>query len=758
MSIEEDIKRQLQELLIEKHVDYSKVIALSNELANYDSNNVRFSVDAGIITRLGEELVGKRDTAVSELIKNSYDADATVVDVIFKGAYWRDGILTIDDNGNGMTREQLINGFMRISSSDKIHNPYSPKYHRTRAGQKGIGRFATQRLGTKLTIITQTEQSLVALKVTIDWNNFSSDKDLLTIGSVIETIEKQKEKGTTLIIEHLCEGWSDAYIKKIYRCVSTLLQPYPLSTTDSKDEDPGFKVSFYRDLKGEQNKIVDEINEIYNFALAEINAYVDDQGQGHWSLKSRHFDYEQSFLIGNDSEDESIPFKQVRGVHARIYYFIYESSLLSGQKLKDIKAVASEFGGVRLYRKGFRVLPYGEKGDDWLGLDESVRKRTVVAPHQNQSFFGLVEIEGEGVNIFQETSSREGLIENEAYDELVGFLYRVIIAAVLKVADLRGRKGSANQKDWQKRNSTVKVDAALDDLKSILEDLRNGENHEPKEGYSVFYEKAKTIIETILLARGEEKDAHQKLIDELNMMRILSGTGLVIGEFVHEIKRFLPMFSVDINYIRQHIAKNPEEKERVDSLSSSLNSFSAYTSYFDRTISKNVIRELEPINLREQVNTFKGIIENDLLRAHIVFMPPIYEYIDLTTIPMHPSEWASILFNLYTNSKKAIKKANLPDKRILVKCGKVNENLYLEFSDTGIGIPVADWGNVFNAFFTTSSPVGSKDDMLSGNSGTGLGLKIVRDILTSYNGTISVVSPADSYSTTFRIEIPYYKR
>jgi hypothetical protein len=55
-----------------------------------------------------------------------------------------------------MTRDQLINGFMRLSSSDKIHNPISDKYKRTRAGRKGIGRFATQRLGSKLTIITHT--------------------------------------------------------------------------------------------------------------------------------------------------------------------------------------------------------------------------------------------------------------------------------------------------------------------------------------------------------------------------------------------------------------------------------------------------------------------------------------------------------------------------------------------------------------------------------------------------------------------------
>ena len=100
--------------------------------------NVGFTVDAGLIQRLGYELVGRAETAVSELIKNSYDADATVVDVDFINAFTQGGSLIISDNGLGMTKQQLINGFMRISSTDKLHNPTSLRFNRTKAGKKGI--------------------------------------------------------------------------------------------------------------------------------------------------------------------------------------------------------------------------------------------------------------------------------------------------------------------------------------------------------------------------------------------------------------------------------------------------------------------------------------------------------------------------------------------------------------------------------------------------------------------------------------------
>lgn len=753
MYTEQEIKTKIQKLLSVTPLDYGRIIELSNELAKFDSNNVRFTVDAGIITRLGDELVGKRETAVAELIKNSYDADASIVNVTFVNAWGAGGTLLIDDNGLGMNREQLIDGFMRLSSAEKIHHPISPVFKRTRAGRKGIGRFAAQRLGNMLTITTQTKESEHALKVTIHWSNFESDKYLNTIENTIEVVPKMKEQGTLLQIEDLKDSWSDSYVKKIYRSVSTLLQPYPLSQTVRNDEDPGFKTFFYRDVIDDDHKIVDEVSEITQFALAVMDTYVDKCGQAHWSMKCDKYNYHQESLIGRVPEDETSRMEYIRGVRARVYYFIYEASLLSGQKRNEIKAIAEEQGGVRLYRKGFRVLPYGEKGDDWIGLDESARRRTIIAPHQNISFFGLVEIDNEGAEILEETSSREGLIQNLAYEELVDYLYRAITAMVLKVADLRGRKGSANQKDWKKKNSTIRVDAAIEELRNIVENPQKANGgQEQSDSSSSFYNQAKELLDTIVDARREEKEEQQKLIDENNMLRVLAGTGLVIGEFIHEINRFEPAFSADIEVLRHGINDGDNLQRKIQEMKERLHSFKAYTAYFDRTISRNVVRELVPINVKEQVDAFYSSIQNDLARAEIDMLAPCYIGVGLRTVPMHPSEWMSILFNLYTNAKKALR--DTEHKKMYIKSWRDTEKVYLEFSDNGKGIPEADKENVFNAFFTTSAPVGHGDDT---NTGTGLGLTIIRDILTSYNGTIEVAEPESGYNTTFKITIPAYK-
>lgn len=758
-----ELKRKLSEEIQKESSDNNVILSISSEIAKLDDSQVRFSVDAGIINRLGKELVGKHETAVSELVKNAFDADATEVKLVFENAWNAGGTLTIEDNGTGMTRDQLINGFMRLSSSDKIHNPISDKYKRTRAGRKGIGRFATQRLGSKLTIITHTANSDSSIKISINWNDFETDKDLLIVSNNIEIITKTKEEGTTLIIESLRDGWSDAMIKRVFRYTSELLQPFPLSKKN-KDEanlsiDPGFK-SYYFRLEGQkQIPIIDEEEAIFKHSLAEIEGYVLDDGQGCWALKSDKLDFPQEvFLIGNDEknrENTEVKFNLIKGLHFKTYYFILDSSLFDSSKsFSFIKEVGYEKGGIKLYRNGFRVLPYGENSDDWLGLDKSNNRSIVLGPHPNRNFFGFVELK-DREGLFEETSSREGIIENDAFNELVSFVYRSIISAVIKVSELRGRKATASQKNFTKKEDdpTEKADKAVLELEEFFTMEVSDQVSDKKAGSNESKENAKQVFEKFKQAREEEKKKNQALIDENNMLRILAGLGLVIGEFIHEVQRFLPGFDAEISFLKNAVKDIKGVYERVELLGTNIKSFTSYTSYFDKAISRNVIRELQPIELRDVVKDFSIIIENNLKRANIRFEKPVFDAYDLFTTPMHPSEWASILFNLYTNSKKAIVRKKVEGK-ILIHCGRDDKNVFLEFSDNGDGIPKENEDLIFNAFFTTTSAANHSGNDVESLVGTGLGLKIVKDIVEFYGGDAFVTNSPESYNTTFRIEIP----
>lgn len=747
------LKRQLSEEVQKDISDNNVILALSSEIAKLDQENIRFSVDAGIINRLGRELVARQETAVSELVKNSYDADATEVKLIFENAWDEGGTLYVDDNGLGMNRDQLINGFMRLSSADKINNPFSDKYQRTRAGKKGIGRFATQRLGDKLVIITQTSLSKHALRVAINWEDFASDRDLLSVSNSIEEIPKTKNEGTTLVIEGLREGWSDAMIKRVFRYTGDLLQPFPLSHERQQEHearvDPGFKSTYFRRDDGHETAIVDEQLAFYTHALAEIKGHIDNSGQGHWHLKSEKLDFDESFLIGKNSENPSSPYDIIRDVHFQAYYFIYDASLLPPQTMTFIKEVANEKGGIRIYRNGFRVLPYGEKLNDWLGLDESTAKRVILGSHRNINFFGFVEISDRTGVMFDETSSREGLFENLAFKELVDFVQRSIISAVLKVAELRGRKGSTGQHDWrlERENTAEQVDNAIEELGILLD---KPENAGVSGQYRDAVEKLKSNRQLERMIIDEERN---HLILEINMLRVLAGLGLVIGEFVHEVKRFLPAFDSDIIYLKSAVKDYSDALRRAQRLDDNLRGFTAYTAYFDKAISQNVLRDVKPLNLVDIINDFEEVISSDIERSAIVFERPQFRDFNLITLPMHPSEWASILFNLYTNSKKAIRRAGAPGK-IQIDCGRQGGQLYIDFSDNGDGVPDGNEEIIFNAFYTTSSAVGNSASDSDTLTGTGLGLKIVKDIVESYNGEVFVKPPVEGYKTTFRLLIP----
>lgn len=765
-----DLKEKLNKELLKENSDYNLILSLSHQIAKLDEKEVRFSVDAGIINRLGKELVGRHETAVSELVKNAYDADALEVKLTFENAWNKGGTLYIEDDGVGMNRRQVIDGFMRLSSPDKIHNPVSPRYKRVRAGKKGIGRFATQRLGKNLIIITQTLESDYALKIEIEWKNFETDKDLLLVTNQITTIPKTKEEGTTLIIEDLRDAWSDAMIKRAYRYTSDLLQPFPLSEKRKKEEekriDPGFRSSYFRRDGNNLHIIIDEEEAFFKHALAEIEGYVLENGQGCWSLKSDKLNFqEEVFLIGKTREKEESKFDFLRNVHFKCYYFIYISGLLPSRTLSFIRTVANEYGGIRLYRNGFRVLPYGEIGNDWLGLDASVRKRQILAPHSNNSFFGFVEVSDLQGDIFNETSSREGLIENQAFHELTDFVYRSIISAVLKIAEIRSRKKKTSQKDWEKKsrqNPEEEVDSAIDDLEDIVNKSAKRDDGEPSseekedddhQTGGIDPKTLKNAIGRLKEGREREKEEKLQLIEEINMLRVLAGLGLVIGEFVHEVQRFLPAFDTDIKYLRKIVKELEEALKRIDRLDDNLKGFTTYTSYFYKSISRNVLRELEPIELRDIVYDFEKVIQNDIERSGFVFQKPVFEDYDLWTVPMHKSEWASILFNFYINSKKAIRRAGTKGK-ILIRSGKENGVVFLEFSDNGDGIPPENEEKIFDAFFTTTSVAGHSSSDEEALTGIGLGLKIVQDIVESYGGEIFVTSPPEGFKTTIRVEIP----
>lgn len=736
------------------------------DIENKDVKKVHFSVDAGLINRLGKELVGRAETAVSELVKNAYDADARQVTINFIDASDASGTLTIEDDGHGMTYEQLIDGFLRIASVEKVRHPSSPKFERQRAGRKGIGRFATQMLGEELVVETQAEGSNSSLMLTIDWNQYQPEIDLSVIENSIERKPAFEDvvSGTKLTIKKLREPWSEAKIKRIFRYVSALLQPEHLSESSRKnnlanrndqDSQNSFNVSFYRSENNDIITIADIDKIFFDAAIAEIQGFVVD-GKAICEVNSELFEVKDEIELEGD-------YSEANDTYFKVYYYIfgidvydrYYKGRISKPEFNKLDQYAKDNSGVKLYRNGFRVLPYGEIGDDWLKIDKAYIKghkedEFAYVPFNNRSFLGYIEINDPLGEKFEETASREGLIENKAFESLKSFVYSALLAATRRVNAARVKKKRVEEEkkipEAKERNIAlpIRIENLIRTKQNELETIS-----ESPEGSG----QKRAEIEHI----NEEINVLQKAkleLEEKEMMRVLAGVGLTIAEFTHEVRQFIPIFNSGIALFSKE-AKNQDSITAIKDLRKAFSRFNSYVKYIDETMINNTSRHKLPIKLNKIIKDFKSIVDYDAEEDNIVVTTDIRQY-DLVTIPMHPSEWNSLLYNLYTNAKKAISKAAPTEKRIKIVGGRAEQMIYLEFMDNGIGVAEDIKSRIFDAFFTTSTPAYTTSRKKA-VIGTGLGLKIVKDIVEGYNGKIYLVEPEHDYSTCFRIELPEHK-
>lgn len=774
MSETTELRQTIAEELKKDKPDWYLIERLSRAEVDADTGTVRFSVDAGHIQRLGIELVAKQETALAELVKNAYDADAVRVDVTFTNHDRVNGQLVIQDNGSGMTLEVVRDSWMRLSTAHKQSNPISPRYHRLRAGRKGIGRFAVQRLGKTLILETEVAGSLTGLRVHFDWDSrFGSGQDLSDIFNQVEEYPKPVEReGTRLIIGKLRESWSDAALKRMWKMILSLQSPFVAladSAAQREYNDPGFEVVLNGESSRHQKISIGIESGFLQHALATITGGVRLDGTAFVKLTSQklgldemHELPDQFFLTGPFSFSAK--------------YFIYKADLLSGLSIPVAQEMGREYGGIRIYRNGFRVAPYGERADDWLRLDADTSRRTIIVPANNVNFFGQVSLSREENLLFEETSSREGLIENEAFEELRRVVRVLLEWAFLRVAAARGRKQTAGQKDFV---STARPRKPSEVIDSLIQTIAPGAASEldatstpddaevggappaagsdgTKDSYAgnVVRYAYNLAREELLLWEADVEKREAAALQYEEMLRILASLGLSISVFGHEIKGVRGSVSAHLAVLQGEVDSLPSTSAR-DSLVSTVKGLKLVTGrmfdlggYIAGIMSSTESRELSALSIKGAIQRFHQQFDQYMSRQKVDFEWEVTE--NLRTIPMHASELDSVLLNFLTNSIKSMKAAKVLPRRVRVTAREDGDLIVVSFQDNGLGISEEIQDKVFDAFFTTT--VNLDDDGLAG-PGTGLGLKIVSDIASSYGGSVEVGTPSEGYTCNIEFRI-----
>lgn len=142
-----------------------------------DIRELKFEPGAMSIIQMGEEQIGHPSTAINELVKNSYDADADECRVYTHYDKITDkSFLIIQDNGLGMDASTLFGDWLRPSISSKRDEDKAKRkseiYERLFLGSKGIGRLAAMALGRYLTVISKKDSDKKYNWLRIDRESF----------------------------------------------------------------------------------------------------------------------------------------------------------------------------------------------------------------------------------------------------------------------------------------------------------------------------------------------------------------------------------------------------------------------------------------------------------------------------------------------------------------------------------------------------------------------------------------------------------
>lgn len=442
-------------------------------------NSLQFKISSALKDLVGKDLITSDNVAIFELVKNSYDAYANHVVITFSK-----NKITIADNGKGMSLSDLKNKWLFLGFSakkdgteDEVNDKqksYRDKIRRFYAGAKGIGRFSCDRLGRLLTITTKTRDSLLAEQILVDWANFEVDQKIefdnvdvehrtLNVGNVFPN---QESHGTIIEIEDLHDEetpWTRKHILELKRSLQKLINPYS-ETNDfvieiicERERKMDFQklqdgVGFDRDIVN--GPLKNSITEILKLKTTQIDVKISD-GFVYTTLTDRGVDI---YRI----REHNIHFPLIKNATVSLS-FLNRAAKYNFTRLMGIDSI--NFGSVFLFRNGFRILPFGETGDDSWGIDfraQQGRARYL----GSRDLMGRVDVTVEDVSELKEASSRDsGLIDTpmsrqvkDLYKLCHKRLERYVVGVLWGESFLRNEYFKNDDVAWNARKELQKVD------------------------------------------------------------------------------------------------------------------------------------------------------------------------------------------------------------------------------------------------------------------------------------------------------------
>jgi signal transduction histidine kinase len=725
-----------------------------------------FTVDARTVLTLGRESIKDHTTALVELVKNSYDADANNVEVeIYVDV--PQPYIRVADNGVGMTERQVENNWLRIGYSEK-KNQRLTKLKRRKTGEKGIGRLSADRLGSLLELRTKAASKVYGLK--IDWEHFSQEgKELGQILldeiphpniTIPRALKGQTPKtGTELIIRKLRQTWTVDDIENLYHELSMLISPFKrlkdfqiVLNTDAAEGYNGkvesdFQEKAYITLDAKFDGVV---NVNYTVTIRSNN---DSRKQ-----KKKQFPLSQ-FIQKNiaqtsrrkktDGESHDGTRLSCGPVNLMLLFFPQKSELFD---LKQIRKFLNNNAGVRIYRDNVRVKPYGDPKEvegDWLKLGAAFAANPAGARRASSNIrpkqlVGTVFIGRDTNPQLVDSSSREGLVHGDAFNDL-----RKLVSACVREVAIYHHEIYVEENPKITSNAVERVR----DLSARLGEIRKGLRSIAPMLVRTAGETTEETIENI----GTTIDAIKETVSSLSELenqsavyRGLASIGIASAVFGHEIQSPISGISGFVNTAKDLLGTNPPQiAEAIEELENALEDAGKISGWGSFALLRVRRDKRRPIKVDLGKLTQDIIAElRPTLEALDIKLKLNAETLEGKILPMN---FESVLINLITNASTACQQVRrqatgrVIDVAVKKKVEHGIKGVEIVVADSGGGVAQDKIDKVWEPLFTTKT---------GNNVGTGLGLTIVRDVVEEMRGIRKLDRDSNLKGARFTIWLP----
>lgn len=714
-----------------------------------------FTVDAALLKELGERLVGKPHIALAELVKNAYDADATKVRITFES-----DAIEIADNGDGMSKAEFKEFWMRVGTTHKQDSPVTPLFKRKVSGSKGVGRLSVQFLGNSLSLWSVSRASTsIAFRAEVDWRKAQRSASLVKSGATVfrsnasGILPDGFAHGTRLRIGGLNQAWDAEGLRDLARELWFLRPPQPLGKEiEQKDS---FDIELEGAAEEERAAFNSQLDKAFQSWIAEI------RGSVKGGRKKRSATVTVTFSDGQ-TDRKSYPLPSAAldqaSFHIRVYKLSGKQS--GGISVGEARDYFRRFGGVHIYDQDFRLPFYGGEGEDWLRLEYDHSHRLMVSKlvpealkgkgdlrdlPTNGRVFGIVRVSTSHERVAAPETDREKgaylnvqvtrdrFIDNDSMSnlrELVrwGLDYYAYLASAKKYR-------ASTPGDAEPIRPTEPV---FDEIRQRLADLRT----EVPPQAAIQIEQIGSQVEALF---DIEQRREQRFHRERVLLGALATAGMGAIALEHELGKELTALRAAVDGLASvHATPGIAPiKKALDSLITRI------------TDARKLLSPLmEPEN-RDHVAAMKV---KPLVDGIVGDLRPLLRSMKVDTTDIDPelrlpaatrAAWTAILQNVIVNSINATIDTSSKRIKISTQHERVQHQASLRVEDTGVGVDLEDADELFEPFERRLEL--SPDRKRLGLGGVGLGLTIVRMVAQSVQCQVRFVKPSDGMSSAFEL-------